>query len=76
MLKKLAITSIVAVFALLTPALAQTPDTGSPAAASSDKPAKAAPKKHKQEEAAAKKAKAKSGAGTTDSEKYDGDSKQ
>ncbi len=48
MLKKLIATSIVAAFAFLTPALAQTPDTNAPAAEADQgaaaKPAKAAHK--------------------------------
>ena len=77
MLKKFVVTSIVAAFAFLTPALAQTPDTNAPAAeadqgASAAKPAKAAHKKHKKH--AAKKAKAKTEG--ADTEKKDGDAKQ
>jgi hypothetical protein len=61
MLKKFVVTSIVAAFAFLTPALAQAPDTNAPAAEADQgaaaKPAKAAHKKHKKH--ATKKAKAK-----------------
>jgi hypothetical protein len=71
MLKKFVATSIVAAFAFLTPALAQTPAAEADQAASAAKPAKAAPKKHKKH--AAKKAKAKTEGG--DTEKKDGDAK-
>jgi hypothetical protein len=76
MLKKLVVTSIVAAFAFLTPALAQTPDANAPAAeadqgAAAPKPVKAAHKKHKKH--AAKKAKAKTD--SADTEKKDGDAK-
>ena len=74
MLKKLVVTSIVAAFAFLTPALAQAPDTNAPAAESDQsaaKPAKAAHKKHKKH--AAKKAKAKTEG--ADTEKKDGEAK-
>jgi len=74
MLKKLIVTSIVAAFAFLTPALAQAPDTNAPAAESDQsaaKPAKPAHKKHKKH--AAKKAKPK--AEGADTEKKDGDAK-
>jgi hypothetical protein len=73
MLKKLIVTSIVAAFAFLTPALAQAPapDANAPAAESDQaKPAKPAHKKHKKH---AKKAKAKTEG--ADTEKKDGDAK-
>jgi len=74
MLKKFVVTSIVAAFAFLTPALAQAPDTNAPAAEadqSAAKPAKPAHKKHKKHPA--KKAKAKNEG--ADTEKKDGDAK-
>jgi hypothetical protein len=74
MLKKLVVTSIVAAFAFLTPALAQAPAANAPAAEadqSAAKPAKAAHKKHKKHPA--KKAKAKTDGAET--EKKDGDAK-
>jgi hypothetical protein len=79
MLKKLVVTSIVAAFAFLTPALAQTPDANAPAAeadqaASAAKPAKPAHKKHKHKKHAAKKTKAKTEG--ADTEKKDADAKQ
>ena len=73
MLKKLVVTSIVAAFAFLTPALAQAPDTKAPAAEadqSAAKPAKAAHKKHKKH--AAKKAKAKTEGADTENKGGDG----
>jgi hypothetical protein len=75
MLKKFVVTSIVAAFAFLTPALAQTPGADAPAAEADQgaaaKPAKPAHKKHKKH--AAKKAKAKTDG--ADTEKKDGDAK-
>lgn len=76
MLKKLVVTSIVTGFALMTPALAQTPPATAEDQATSAGESAKAPKKHKPKKAAAEKTKAKSGAGSTDSEKLDGDSKQ
>jgi hypothetical protein len=74
MLKKFVVTSIVAAFAFLTPALAQAPNANAPAAEadqSAAKPAKPAHKKHKKHPA--KKAKAKTEG--ADTEKKDGDAK-
>jgi hypothetical protein len=85
MLKTLIVASIVAAFASLTPALAQTPAANPPAAAESDQaapsaqpenPKTVADKKHKHKKHAAKKAKAKTETENPGTENKDGDTKQ
>jgi hypothetical protein len=74
MFKRLIIAAIVSAVASVTPALAQTPETGTPGAAETEQPPAPEKKKsaHKKQKKATKKVKAKSGGENTGTEQDSG----